>query len=30
MPDPTYAYIDPGTSGKITGMIAAADKILAQ
>jgi len=23
-----YPYIDPGTGGKITGMIAAADKIL--
>jgi hypothetical protein len=26
--NPTYPYIDPGTGGKITGMIAAADKIL--
>jgi len=26
--NPTYPYTDPGTGGKITGMITAADKIL--
>jgi hypothetical protein len=26
--NPTYPYIDPGTGGKITGMIAAVDKSL--